>query len=273
MKVQHSRQSFLGRDSDQILDEARVAIIGLGGGGSHVAQQLAHVGLGTIVGFDPDAIDESNLNRLVGGTAADVPAETKKATIAERMIRAIRPDARPCMFPNDWREVFDVLHEADIIVGCVDLFRTRFELESLARRYLIPYIDIGMDVRRVAKNRYAIAGQVALSLPGRPCLRCMGLITDDDLERERYGAAGGRPQVVWPNGMLASAAVGLVVQLLTPWYESPGPTLLRLDGNLHTVAKDPWQERIQDRPCEHFDETELGDPFYSLEVASGASLS
>jgi hypothetical protein len=36
-----------------------------------------------------------------------------------------------------------------------------------------------------------------------PCLRCCEFITDEQLEREaeRYGAAGGDPQVVWPNGV------------------------------------------------------------------------
>jgi tRNA A37 threonylcarbamoyladenosine dehydratase len=36
-----SRQSFLGQSSDEILAHCRVGIIGLGGGGSHIAQQLS----------------------------------------------------------------------------------------------------------------------------------------------------------------------------------------------------------------------------------------
>lgn len=32
-----------------------------------------------------------------------------------------------------------------------------------------------------------------------------------------YGNAGHRPQVVWPNGVLASTAVGLAVDLVTNW--------------------------------------------------------
>lgn len=33
-----------------------------------------------------------------------------------------------------------------------------------------------------------------------------------ELEAQTYHAAGARPQVVWPNGVLASTAVGLVIQ-------------------------------------------------------------
>jgi len=45
---------------------------------------------------------------------------------------------------------------------------------------------------------FLIAGQVVLSSPGYPCLRCLGIVTDAALEQEakRYGAAGSRPQVV-----------------------------------------------------------------------------
>ena len=37
-------------------------------------------------------------------------------------------------------------------------------------------------------------------------------------EAQRYGDAGPQPQVVWPNGVLASTSIGLFVQLVTPWH-------------------------------------------------------
>lgn len=77
-----------------------------------------------------------------------------------------------------------------------------------------------------------------LSMPGTPCMRCMGLVTDDALakEAERYGAAGAKPQVVWPNGALASIAVGFFMKLVTPWETRKAmPLLLEYDGDLQTV--------------------------------------
>lgn len=59
------RQSFLGENSVQILTNATVAVVGLGGGGSHVAQQLAHLGFGNFILIDPDKIELPNLNRTV----------------------------------------------------------------------------------------------------------------------------------------------------------------------------------------------------------------
>jgi hypothetical protein len=80
------------------------------------------------------------------------------------------------------------------------------------RRYLMHYIDIGMDVH--GEKPPVIGGQIVLS-PGRLCMRRMGLLTEAKLAEEaaRYGKEGSRPQVVWPNGVLASIAVGLGVEL------------------------------------------------------------
>ena len=64
------------------------SVVGLGGGGSHIVQQLAHIGFQRYVIYDHDVVEESNLNRLVGATPIDVLAETSKLHIAKKMIYA-----------------------------------------------------------------------------------------------------------------------------------------------------------------------------------------
>ena len=64
-----------------------------------------------------------------------------------------------------------------------------------------------------------VGGQVALVLPGGPCLRCMGLITDARVEasrlrRQGYAEAAPEPQVVSLNGSLASEAVTAALMVL-----------------------------------------------------------
>src|SRR5262249_31739922 len=44
-----SRQSFLGPDSSEALAAATIGVVGVGGGGSQIVQQLAHVGIGGYV--------------------------------------------------------------------------------------------------------------------------------------------------------------------------------------------------------------------------------
>lgn len=266
------RQSFLGGDSDDVLGAATAGLVGLGGGGSHHAQQLAHVGVGGFVLVDPDAIDLTNTNRMVGGTLADVEAELPKVEIAARVIRSVQPDARIKALKSDWRLVLDDLKGCDVLLGAVDSFKDRDQLERFARRFLIPYVDIGMDVLQLPDDQFLISGQVILSMPGGPCLRCCHLITDERLQREaeRYGAAGGRPQVVWPNGVLASTAVGIVLELLTPWHRSlSGLIYMEYDGNRRTVSASHWMNVLEHHACPHYRPAETGEPGFDARLLLG----
>ncbi len=265
MDSRFTRQSFLGSDSERVLRESRVAIVGLCGGGSHIVQQCAHIGVGDILTIDPDNSEESNLHRLVGATLDDVIHERPKTFISERLIKVVNPDAMVTSIPRDWREVAELLRDRDVIFGCVDKFATRRDLEATARRYLIPYIDIGMDVHPEGE-RFRITGQVILSMPGQPCLKCLGFLTDELLAREAagYGAAGGKPQVVWPNGVLASSAIGVFIQLATPWHDNHEESVyLEYDGNTRTVTKSNRLLYVDDIICPHFQTAaDLGDPFW-----------
>ena len=261
------RQSFLGPHSDAILNAATIGIVGLGGGGSHFAQQSAHMGIGGYVNADPDIIEDTNTNRLIGGTLADVNAKMPKVNIAERLIRGLHPDARIISAQKDWREVVDDLKLCDVIVGAVDGFKEREELERFCRRHLIPHIDIGMDVHDLGAQGFLVSGQVILSMPGCACMRCCGFITDERLEQEakRYGAAGSRPQVVWSNGVLASTAMGILTQLLTPWYPNP-PSFVYLDydGNKGTVTRNKRMDLLANKPCPHHPAIEAGNPLFDI---------
>ena len=168
---------------------------------------------------------------------------------------------------DDWHAAVDDFKLCDVIVGAVDGFRERDQLERFARKHLIPYIDIGMDVHELGKKGFLVSGQVILSMPGCPCMRCAGFITDERLAEEarRYGAAGSRPQVVWSNGVLASTAVGLLTQVLTPWYPNP-PRFVYLDydGNKGTVMPNPRMELLKNHICPHHPSDETGDPLFDI---------
>ncbi|PWT71107.1 MAG: thiamine/molybdopterin biosynthesis protein [Proteobacteria bacterium] len=260
-----SRQSFLGIASDRVLSEAQVAIIGLCGGGSHVAQQLAHIGVERFFLCDPDRVEDSNLNRMVGASRSDAHAARPKVDVVSGRISAINPDARIAKAPKAWQGVAQQLRASTAVFGCVDSFSERSQLEAMCRRFLIPYIDIGMDVAK-SRTGYTISGQVILSMPGYPCMRCLGFITDELLvaEAQQYGAAGGRPQVVWPNGVLASTAVGLFVSMLLPWHsETELPLFLEYDGNAARVFHSNRLQAIAGMICDHYAGLDdLGDPFY-----------
>lgn len=263
MSERTSRQGFLGEHSDALLETLRVGIIGLGGGGSHIAQQLAHLGVKHFSLFDPDRLEESNLNRTVSATHDDATISLPKVAIAERAIRAVNPHARAWTHQGEWQTAMEAVRECDVIFSCVDGFAQRSRIEETCRRHHIPLIDIGMDVHK--GEPFTISGQVVTSIPGGPCFKCLSFIRDRDLEQEgrRYGEAGHRPQVVWPNGTLASTAVGVFVRLFMPWSpHDPNIVFLAYDGNKLTTERDV---RFGYAPstCLHFVAIgDLGDPFW-----------
>jgi hypothetical protein len=85
-----------------------------------------------------------------------------------------------------------------------------------------------MAIRSAGEQLATADGQVVVSLPGSPCMRCF-FITDAVLERERLDRppgydqnpdAQGDPQVVSMNGVLASEACNCVLDLITGYSGS-----------------------------------------------------
>jgi hypothetical protein len=258
-----SRQSFLGLYSQDQIERCVIGIVGLGGGGSHIAQQLAHLGFLNFYLIDPDRIEDTNLNRLIGGTQEDVEMKTLKVDIAKRLILGIRPKAHVEALPYIWQERADMLKRCDLIFGGVDGYDQRRQLEGTARHYLIPLIDIGMDVIAPEGSPPEISGQVILSMPGEPCMTCMGFLNEASLklEAQKYGDAGINPQVVWSNGVLASTAVGLAVDLVTDWSKSLRKRVyLCYQGSTGTLTPHVRLDYLPAGPCPHYPIVSLGDP-------------
>jgi hypothetical protein len=262
VKERFSRQGFLGEDAQRIFDETRVGILGLGGGGSHVVQQLAYIGFKYFVIFDPDVVKDVNLNRLVGATEVDARWEVAKVAVADRMVHAIRADAVVDGHKHRWQEIPLRLRGCDLVFGCLDGFAERREAEACCRRFLIPYIDIGLDVHEAEGEPPQMAGQIILSIPGEPCMTCLGFLTEKKLAREAaaYGAAGPRPQVVWANGVLASTAVGVAVELLTDWTRGCRAVYLSYDSNTGVILPHPRLQYAKADGCPHYPLNEVGEP-------------
>lgn len=262
----YSRQSFLGPDSQAIIGRTKVGVVGLGGGGSHIIQQLAHLGFLDYCLYDADRVEFSNLNRLVGATEADARKRILKAEIARRVVRGLQSNARIQAIPKRWQDDPEPLKRCAIVFGCVDGFQQRRELETLCRRYLVTLIDIGLDVHPNPDPGAApsLAGQVMLSIPGYSCLRCYQYLTDTRIDDEvkKYGAAGVNPQVVWANGVLASSAVGLAINHLTNWTTlAPKQAYLSYNGNLGIVVPHPRLPYVPEI-CDHYSLSITGDPIW-----------
>lgn len=261
-----SRQSFLGDDAQDIFARAKVAVLGLGGGGSHIIQQLAHVGFQKFVICDPDVVEDTNLNRLVGATEEDAKRRTRKVDVAARLIQGLAPNAWIEAFFGKWEQNAETLRGVDLVFGCLDGYAARQSLEAFTRRYLLPLVDIGMDVHSAPGEPPSMSGQVILSMPGGLCMTCIGFLNSSTLAQEatNYGDAGIRPQVIWANGVLASTAVGIAVDVLTGWSgRAVAHIYLDYDGNTNTLAPHKRMRFALPAKCEHYptdDIEQVGDP-------------
>jgi molybdopterin/thiamine biosynthesis adenylyltransferase len=217
---QYDRQiRAFGTHGQQAIQRLTIAIIGLGGTGSVVAQQLAHLGALDFVLIDPDRVETTNLNRLVGAGPADVGS--LKVDVATRHIASINPEARCTAIAGDIldRPVSDVLTTVDFVFGCTDSMGSRAVLNQLAHQYLVPCIDMGVAIgTHDGRVRY-VTGRTQMLSPGLPCLVCTDkldaeqvrrdLMTEAQRKRDPYivGAAVPQPAVISLNSTMASAAI------------------------------------------------------------------
>ncbi|MDW9000408.1 ThiF family adenylyltransferase, partial [Legionella pneumophila] len=75
--------AVIGEQSQKILSNARIMIVGLGGIGCPVAQYLAAAGVGKLILVDNDKVDLSNLHRQILFNEADVgDYKAEKAKVA-----------------------------------------------------------------------------------------------------------------------------------------------------------------------------------------------
>ena len=215
----YSRNELLfGAEGQAKIAKSKVGIVGLGGLGSHTAQQLAYLGVLDYALVDADDVTESNLNRLIGAVPEDIG--TEKVAIAERMIKGIQPVARvttiTAMVPGD--EISDALADRSCIFGCLDHETPRLQLTEFAASRGIVYIDAASDV-----DDGEFGGRVVVAR-GSGCLHCLDVIDQEELRLEGltpdqrtahdeiYGVPQGAldqagPSVVSVNGVVASLAV------------------------------------------------------------------
>ena len=215
---------FFGREGQDRLAAARVAVVGVGGLGSHVVQQLALLGVNAIVPIDARELKLSNRNRLVGAREDDPIPGTRKVDIAKRTAKAIDSAIDvDKMFDSFVSERgFDALIGADYVFGCLDSEGARLVLTELCAAYAKPYVDASSDI--IPGDLVDYGGQVCIAWSGNGCLSCTDVLdraeagidlAGPDAKRRRadiYGiptnrlAASG-PSVVSINGVVASLAV------------------------------------------------------------------
>jgi molybdopterin/thiamine biosynthesis adenylyltransferase len=236
----HDRQVRAWGEAGQAqLAGAHVAVVGVGGTGSQVAVQLAHLGVQSFMLVDGDRVDETNLSRIVGSTSSDVGVP--KVDVLERAIHNISPKAQVSAVRASVLDIDPMLlARATVVFCCTDGHGSRALLTELCLQYLVPVIDLGVEL---IPNEGAVTagGGVRVLMPGDPCLHCLGTL-DPALVREEYmtdeeraiqrrhgylrGSDQPTPSVIALNGVVASLAVLEFCHLLTGLLGSARTRLL-----------------------------------------------
>jgi molybdopterin/thiamine biosynthesis adenylyltransferase len=249
----HHRQVLaFGTAGQAAVASLRVAIVGLGGTGSVVASQLAHLGVRDMLLVDPDKVEETNLNRLVCSTPTDV--WRPKVEVAARHVHAISPETKVKVVAGDVVDdhVAKELLGVDFIFACTDSQASRAVLNQLAYQYLIPCIDMGVGIHATGDVIRFIAGRVQMLSAGLPCLICTDkldyeqvrreMLTEEQRKADQYiqGAAVPQPAVISLNSSMSSAAVTMFLASVAGVPSAA--RMLSYDGKLGTtraVAMDP----------------------------------
>ena len=124
----------------EALGTKHVTVVGCGGLGGLVIEALARIGTGHLRVIDGDVFEESNLNRQLLCTEADLGRE--KALVAAERVQAINSeiDVEPIVAYLGEDNAAELLADADCIVDCLDNLEARFWMAHACQQLGIPVV-------------------------------------------------------------------------------------------------------------------------------------
>ena len=275
----YDRQVRLFGDRGQdVLATAKVAIVGLGGVGSLIAEFVARLGVGRLVIVDPDRADWTNLPRLVGATHRDVEPRwlrdggrqwqhqigrvlsRRKTSLAKRNIRRANPTALIQAFAADINEpqVAKQLVDCDFIFLAADTMRAKSVFNALVHQYLIPGVQIGAKVISNKAGKVCdVYAATRLVTPELGCLWCGQFINAAKLQEESVSEEERRtqryvddedvaaPSVITLNAIASAQAANDFLFYMTG--------LMRKDATLDYMRfrpahRDVWHDQLRPKP-------------------------
>lgn len=240
------------------LSELHIAIVGCGGTGSAVAEQLVRLGVRKLLLIDDDTLSISNVTRVYGSTPDDVGSP--KVEVLRKHLISVAPDLRceAVVSRITTERTARQLVGPDVIFGCTDDNAGRLVLSRAANFLLAPVIDTGVVLTSGGSGTIrGIDGRVTVVNPGRGCLVCRGRIDlaraasemmkpsdRQRLEDEGYAPSlpGIEPAVITFTTSVAATAVSELLERLIGYGPCPRPSeiLLRLhEREISTNLADP----------------------------------
>lgn len=131
---------LIGKEGSQKLQNAKIAIFGIGGVGSFVAEGLVRAGIGKFVLIDKDIISLTNLNRQIHADHTTIGKD--KVEVMKNRMLAINPNVKiktikEMYLPNNAEELIDASYS--YIVDAVDNITAKISLAVMARQIFYSY--------------------------------------------------------------------------------------------------------------------------------------
>jgi hypothetical protein len=254
-----------GPDLQRRLTSLRIGVVGVGGLGSVLLEQLARLGASKFVLVDPDVVEESNLNRLIGATPEDATEERTKVEVAARNIKRIdaRSQVTALRCTVSTARALRALRDCDVLIAATDDDASRMIVNALACQYLIPLLHVGVNLAPDGTGGFDdISGEIALPEAGRWCLLCSGIVDAQRAARDLacpderallhergYLPGTPAPAVYHLNGVVASLAAAELHNLIWPYKQIRRYVVYReLAGELMTVEVPASERCLYCRP-------------------------
>lgn len=159
MSNQFARTELLiEKDGLNKLQESKVAIFGIGGVGSFVAEGLARAGIGSFVLVDNDKICESNINRQIHALH-DTIGEFKVDVMKERILK-INSDVKVEVFKEFYTQDSKVNildNSISYIVDAIDSIDSKVDLIQEAQKKEIPIISSMGTGNKLDPTKFEVA--------------------------------------------------------------------------------------------------------------------
>ncbi len=173
MNEPHIRTAMLlGEEAIDCLHRSHVAVFGIGGVGSYVAEALARAGVGKLTLVDDDVVSASNLNRQLVALHSTIGMQ-KTAVMAAR-IADIHPDCTvrtlPLRYTPETRAQF-FGETYDYIADAIDSVACKTDLIATALERSIPIISAMGTGNKLDPSRFVITDLSKTS--GCPLARVM----------------------------------------------------------------------------------------------------
>ena len=217
-----------------IMHDQVISIVGVGGLGSVVAEHLIHMGFHEINLIDPDVLEMSNLNRVVGAYYEDAEQKRYKVDVVKRHLTHINPKATVLACKKDVhdKEAESVLALSDWIIVATDNHSSRLKVQELSVKYFVPLLSLGVNITVKGNKIEDMSGEVITARVGDYlCLQCLNRIHPIQVASERHpdqtirealvkrGYVAGKdikePAVKTLNTFLATMAVEVLINQYT----------------------------------------------------------